>query len=665
MASRLLKTLSILVILSFVSSREDGSFVFNGFRGTNLSLDGFASVAPDGLLVLTNRSLHEEGHAFHPKPFKFKSDTAPGTARSFSTTFVFAIIPKYSFIRGLGLVFVVSPTTDFSTALPNQYLGLFNFSDNGNATNHVLGIELDNSQNAEFQDINNNHVGIDVNSLQSANSTPAGYYDDSTGAFQNLTLASGVPMQIWVDYDGGDMRLSVTMAPVPTPKPSKPLLSSTIDLSSVVTDLMYVGFSSANGISLTTHCVLGWSFKMNGMAEPLDYAQLPPLPRLDSKHKLQKLAIWLPLVSCAFALLAVATVVWLVKRRNKYAELLEDWEQEYGPHRFSYKELFRATKGFKDKTLLGSGGFGRVYQGVLPSTNVEVAVKRVSHESRQGIKEFVAEIVSIGQLRHRNVVQLLGYCRRKGELLLVYDYMPNGSLDSFLYHETRPALSWAQRFRIIKGVAAGLLYLHQDWEQIVVHRDIKASNVLLDSELNGRLGDFGLARLYDHGTDAHTTHIMGTMGYLAPELAKTGKATTKTDVFAFGAFLLEVACGRRPVDPSAEGQQVLLLDWVLENWKRGTLLATGDPRLAGDIFPVGEMETVLKLGLLCSHPSPDARPTMRQVMHFLDGDSAMPDLPPAYTRIGILSLIQKDGFDDYTMSSSSSVSHMFELSGGR
>ncbi|KAJ6832892.1 L-type lectin-domain containing receptor kinase IV.1-like [Iris pallida] len=121
------------------------------------------------------------------------------------------------------------------------------------------------------------------------------------------------------------MRLSVTMAPVPTPKPSKPLLSSTVDLSSVVTDSMYVGFSSANGISLTTHCVLGWSFKMNGMAEPLDYAQLPPLPLLDSKHKPQKLAIWLPLVSCAFALLAVATVVWLVKRRNKYAELLEDW----------------------------------------------------------------------------------------------------------------------------------------------------------------------------------------------------------------------------------------------------------------------------------------------------------------------------------------------------
>ncbi|KAJ6843905.1 L-type lectin-domain containing receptor kinase IV.2-like [Iris pallida] len=663
MASRLLKTLLILVILSFASSREDGSFVFNGFRGVNLSLDGFASVMPDGLLVLTNASSQAIGHAFHPKPFKFKSDTTPATTLSFSTTFVFAIIPKYSYISGKGLVFVVSHTTDFSTALPAQYMALFNLSDNGNATNHVLGIELDTIANSEFQDINDNHVGIDVNSLQSTNSTGAGYYDDSTGAFQNMTLASSVPMQIWVDYEGEDMQLNVTLAPVPMAKPNKPLLSSTIDLSSVMMDSMYVGFSSANGHLLTTHCVLGWSFKMNGIAEPLDYAKLPPLPLSDSKHKSQKLAIWLPLASCTFSLLVVATVVLVVKRRIKYAELLEDWEQEYGPHRFSYKELFRATKGFKDKTLLGSGGFGKVYQGVLPSSKVEVAVKRISHESRQGMKEFVAEIVSIGQLRHRNVVQLLGYCRRKGELLLVYDYMPNGSLDGFLYDKTRPALSWAQRFRIIKGVASGLLYLHEDWEQIVVHRDIKASNVLLDSGLNGQLGDFGLARLYDHGTDAHTTHIVGTMGYLAPELTSTGKATTKTDVFAFGAFLLEVACGRRPVEPGAEGQQVLLLDWVLENWKRGTLLATGDSRLAGD-FPVEEMEAVLKLGLLCSHPSPDARPTMRQVMHFLDGDSTMPELPPAYTSIGVPSQIQREGFDDYTMSSSSSVSHMFSLSGG-
>ncbi|URE24287.1 receptor kinase [Musa troglodytarum] len=138
--------------------------------------------------------------------------------------------------------------------------------------------------------------------------------------------------------------------------------------------------------------------------------------------------------------------------------------------------------------------------------------------------------------------------------------MANGSLAKFLYDQEKPTLDWATRFRIIKGVASGLLYLHEDWEQVVIHRDIKASNVLLDHELNGRLGDFGLARLYDHGTDPHTTHIVGTMGYLAPELVRTGKATTITDVFAFGIFLLEVACGRRPVDSIASGEELILLD---------------------------------------------------------------------------------------------------------
>jgi serine/threonine protein kinase len=145
------------------------------------------------------------------------------------------------------------------------------------------------------------------------------------------------------------------------------------------------------------------------------------------------------------------------------------------------------------------------------------------------MKEFVAEVVSLGRLRHRNVMHLLGYCRRKGELLLVYEYMPNGSLDKHLHDHDNPNLDWGQRFKIIKGVASGLLYLHEDWEKVVVHRDVKASNVLLDAEMNSRLGDFGLARLYDHGTDPNTTHVVG---YLAPELGHRGKATPCTDVWA-------------------------------------------------------------------------------------------------------------------------------------
>ena len=195
--------------------------------------------------------------------------------------------------------------------------------------------------------------------------------------------------------------------------------------------------------------------------------------------------------------------------------------------------------------LLGKGGFGGVYKGVLPVSKQTVAIKRVSPDSKQGMKEFMAEIVILGHLRHRNLVQLLGYCRHK-QLLLVYDYMPNGSLDCYLHTQDHSTtnLCWAQRFHIIKGIASGLFYLHEDWEQVVIHRDIKTSNVLLDSEMNARLGDFGLARSHDHGADAHTTRVAGTWGYIAPELARLGKATKATDVFALGVLMVEVACGK-------------------------------------------------------------------------------------------------------------------------
>jgi serine/threonine protein kinase len=293
---------------------------------------------------------------------------------------------------------------------------------------------------------------------------------------------------------------------------------------------------------------------------------------------------------------------------------------KYGPHRFSYNNLHKATKGFKDTDVIGEGGFGKVYMGILPSSNLPIAIKRISHDSRQGIKEFVAEIVSMGRLRHRNLVQLLGYCRRRGELLLVYDYMSNGSLDKFLYSNKKPGLNWVQRFKIIRGVASSLLYLHEEWEQVVLHRDVKASNVLLDAGLNGKLGDFGLAKLYDHGTNPQTTRVVGTVGYLAPELTITGRATTFTDVFAFGAFLLEVACGRKPIEGLRLPEQVILVEWVAECWRKGDILDASDPRLEGN-YVMEEMELVLKLGLFCSHANPAARPNMKQAVQFLDGDA--------------------------------------------
>uniref|UniRef100_A0ACD5UN10 Uncharacterized protein n=1 Tax=Avena sativa TaxID=4498 RepID=A0ACD5UN10_AVESA len=622
---------------------DNEQFVYTGFTGSNITLDGAATITPTGLVELTNETFRIKGHAFHPAPVRFRQSPS-GTVQSFSVSFVFAILSSFGDIRGHGFTFFIAPSRDLSTAFPIQFLGLINDSNNGSASNHLFAVELDTIENTEFGDIDNNHVGIDVNSLNSVQSFTAGFHDDSkSGMFTNLPLIGGGPMQIWVDYDGNSTEINVTLAPLGTTKPARPLLSTTYDLSGVLTEQAYLGFSSSTGLSTGHHYVLGWSFAMNGAAPTIDPTKLPNLPHLGPKPQSKLLEIVLPIASALFVLVIGILVVLMVRRHFRYKEVREDWEVEYGPHRFSYKDLFHATKGFKGTHLIGVGGFGRVYRGVLPSSKSDVAVKRVSYDSKQGVKEFIAEVVSIGHLQHRNVVKLLGYCRRKGELLLVYEYMANGSLDKHLYgEEGKATLDWGQRFRIIKEIALGLLYLHEEWDKVVIHRDVKASNVLLDREMNGQLGDFGLARLYDHGTDPQTTHVVGTIGYLAPELVHRGKATTFTDVFSFGIFILEVTCGQKPIKEDPQGSQLVLVDWVLHNWHKGSLLDAVDTKLQGS-YHAGEACLALKLGLLCSHPFPNARPNMRQVMQYLDGDVPLPELLPAHFSFGMLSLMQNEG----------------------
>ncbi|RLN33357.1 uncharacterized protein C2845_PM03G10610 [Panicum miliaceum] len=474
-------------------------------------------------------------------------------------------------------------------------------------------------------------------------------------------------MQVWVDYDAGAAQVTVTMAPLGVPRPKKPLLQTTVDLSGVVQGAAYVGFASATGVLFSRHFVAGWSFALDGPAPALDVAALPALPHAGPKPRSKVLQILLPIASVTLLFPVGVSICALVRRRIKYAELHEDWEVALGTHRFSYRELFHATKGFGDKRLLGVGGFGSVYKGVLRKSGMEVAVKKVSHEPKHGVKELVTEVSSIGRLRHRNLVQLLGYCRRNGELLLVYDYMPNGSLDKYLYDRSKGTLDWSQRFHIIRGVASGLLYLHEDWEQVVVHRDVKASNVLLDSGMNGRLGDFGLARLYEHGDDPQTTHVVGTMGYLAPELGQTGKATPATDVFSFGALLLEVTCGRRPIREDDHKNRVVLVDWVAEHWRRGSIMDAADTMIPNGFDP-DEITLVLKLGLMCSHPLPNARPSMRQVVQYLDGDILLPNMSPSSLNFTILRMCGSGtDFNQNMMPSvsSASLSAVSDLSGGR
>ncbi|RZC93635.1 hypothetical protein C5167_007672 [Papaver somniferum] len=682
----ILKKLAVvLVMLSIVASPSSSAgvqggdfkdgFLYNGFKDPAANFrfeNSVATVTDNGLLRLTSNKdgNYQIGHAFYSRKFQFKSNVTEqnlssssntstgGNVFSFSTTFVFSIIPEIEGVSGQGIAFVIAPKRELPGARSSTYLGLFNSTNNGEKTNHVVAVELDTIYNKDFDDIDGEHVGIDINDLNSDISALSGYTDNN-GRFNNLSLISGYPIQVWVEYDGGGKKLNVTIAPNNVRKPDAPLISYDRDLSDIILDNMYVGFSSSTSFVLTSHYIMGWSFKINGEAPQLDLDKLPDLPKRKASKSLLfgvELPIIIPVILLTF-IIGILVVVRKI-RNEKFKDVVEDWELDYGRQRFSYKDLYIATKGFKEKELLGIGGFGRVYKGELPTSKTEIAVKRVSHNSKQGEREFIAEIISIGNLRHRNLVQLLGYCRRNRELLLVYEFMPNGSLDKFIFRtsnstSTSPVLGWNQRFQIIKGVASGLIYLHEEWEKVVIHRDIKASNVLLDGEMNARLGDFGLSRLYDRGTNPRTTNVVGTLGYIAPEMIKTGRATTSSDVYSFGAFLLEVACGRRPIEmhksETEEGE--VLVDWVLYCWRSGRILQTSDPNLMNE-YVKEEMELVLKIGLLCSRNNPKARPSMRQVMQYLDGDVLFPE-----TELWGLD------YDDTSMSSSSGErpSHVIEM----
>ena len=241
----------------------------------------------------------------------------------------------------------------------------------------------------------------------------------------------------------------------------------------------------------------------------------------------------------------------------------EDFGRGVETRKYSYAELAQAANGFKDEQKLGQGGFGGVYRGYLKDIKSHVAIKRVSEDSDQGIKEFASEIRTINRLRHRNLVHLIGWCHERKKLLLVYEYMPNGSLDTHLFKK-QSLLKWAVRYNIARGLASALLYLHEEWEQCVVHRDIKSSNIMLDSEFNAKLGDFGLARFVDHAKGAQTTALAGTMGYMAPECATLGRASKESDVYSCGVVALEIACGRKPINLKAQENEINIVQWVWE-----------------------------------------------------------------------------------------------------
>ncbi|KAK1417320.1 hypothetical protein QVD17_26447 [Tagetes erecta] len=315
---------------------------------------------------------------------------------------------------------------------------------------------------------------------------------------------------------------------------------------------------------------------------------------------------------------------------------------------FTYEELAMATDRFSEANLLGQGGFGYVHRGVLPNGK-EVAVKQLKTGSGQGEREFQAEVDIISRVHHKHLVSLVGYCTTGTQRLLVYEFVPNNTLEYHLHGRNRPVMEFPTRLRIALGAAKGLAYLHEDCHPKIIHRDIKAANILLDFHFEAKVADFGLAKITSEVATHVSTRVMGTFGYLAPEYASSGKLTDKSDVFSYGIMLLELITGRRPVDSAQTFMDDSLVDWARPLLRRavedGNFDSIVDPRLQKQ-YNHDEMTRMISCAAACVRHSARRRPRMSQVVRALEGDVSLSDLNEGI-RPGYSSAYGSHGSSDY------------------
>ncbi|PIM99910.1 Serine/threonine protein kinase [Handroanthus impetiginosus] len=532
-----------------------------------------------------------------------------GKLADFTTHFSFIIDTQNHTEYGHGIAFFLAPI-GFQIP-PNSvggFLGLFNTSTTDSNKSQIVSVEFDSFANPEW-DPPYEHVGINKNSIKSSATIP-----------WNFTLHSGETADAWIVYNSTTKNLSVFWSYRNTPNSS---LSYQIDLKEVLPQWVTVGISAATGINVERQRLESWEFNSS-----LDINE-------GDGNTGKKIGLIVGLMLSGCVLVAAAGVAFVVLRKYRertldknnpeaanLTSINDDLERGAGPRRFSYQDLALATNNFSNERKLGEGGFGGVYKGYLIDLDITIAVKKISRGSKQGKKQYVTEVKIISMLRHRNLVQLIGWCHDHGEFLLVYEFMPNGSLDYHLFGRRNP-LSWTVRYKIALGLASALLYLHKEWEQCVVHRDIKSSNVMLDSSFNVKLGDFGLARLMDHELGPQTTGLAGTLGYLAPEYVTTGRASKESDVYSFGVVALEIATGRKSADKQFEKG---LVAWVWDFYGNGQLISAMDEKLQMDFEPK-QVECLMMVGLWCAYPDQTLRPSVRQAALVLSFEADLPKLP--------------------------------------
>ncbi|KAL6594705.1 hypothetical protein ACP70R_048443 [Stipagrostis hirtigluma subsp. patula] len=612
-----------------VDGREFATLYFTGverkilLQPGILTFSGNATVNQLALQITPDTSgdhgdtffVNKTGRVFYSNPFPLWVPSASGGkyVASFNTWFKFNLFRVNRTGKGEGLAFVIASRNDSPPpGSDGGYLGLTNASTDGRATNGFVAVELDTVK--QPFDADDNHVGINVNGVHSICATPL--------APLGIQLAPSTGNDsgnyyVWVEYDGTTRHLWVYMS---------------YQLNVVLEWIMTVetlneggggGGSSGSGRNL------GGGGSGSGRN----------IGGTGSGRKLG-VVVGVPCgIVVAMALGVSAGLYCIRNRRNKvgkegstvsvFNETVDLTNIPGLPKEFDYKELSKGTNDFDDRMKLGQGGYGATMPGEN-GQSVEVAVKQFPGANAKGQEDFLAELSIINRLRHRNLVKLVGWCRESGVLLLVYDYMPNGSLDRHIFGGLgAPVLSWEQRYNVVSSVASALNYLHHEYDQMVIHRDIKPSNIMLDSAFNARLGDFGLARALDTDKSSYTDNIgvPGTLGYIAPECFHTGRATRESDVFAFGAVILEIVCGRRLScdSPAGFGQ---LLEWVWGLHGAGRILDAVDPRLAGE-FDEEDAVRLLLLGLACGHPNSVERPRTRAILQNLAHSVPPLAVPPA------------------------------------
>ncbi|KAL7131721.1 hypothetical protein ABFS83_12G023000 [Erythranthe nasuta] len=540
----------------------------------------------------------------------------------FTTHFSFTIDTGQAPLHGDGLAFFMAPV-GFQIP-PNSaggYLGLFNTPKTEPNQARIVSVEFDTYYNYGWDPSDGRgHVGININSISSAISS--GW---------NSTLHSGELADAWVRYNSTTRNLSVSWSYGGSNSSS---LSWQIDLKEVLPQRVTVGISAATGFTYERHTLASWDFDssldiIDAIVNNKTNTTIPITNNNNNSNLTIGLVVGLALFVCV--LIAVAVVVLRKKRSYKKVNpgatnttsMIND-DLAVGPKSFSYKDLYAATNKFSEKRKLGEGGFGGVYKGHLIDLDIPIAVKRFSGRSKHGKKQYLTEVKVISMLRHKNLVQLIGWSHDQGELLLVYEFMSNGSLDQHLFGREK-SLSWSQRYNIALGLASALLYLHQDWEQCVVHRDIKSSNVMLDSSLNAKLGDFGLAQLMDHGLTPKTTGLAGTFGYMAPEYLSSGRASKESDVYSFGVVALEIATGKKSIGSLNLECNKSLVEWVWDLYGNGKLLSGVDEKVRDD-FDTKQAERLMIVGLWCAHPDFSLRPSIRQASRVLNFEADLPKL---------------------------------------